>query len=270
MKSFKKFLFSFIWILLSIVCSQVIVGCSQDEYYNESYENLEKSEIGEMISYLAKNYGFSVNDINVEDSTLIAEKDIVFDINDFWNKYSVTSTRAHYARTSYVQPAYRNIYISIFQTAPFQVPIEWQIAILRAIDAWNSLGGGIHFTINPSTNYGATISIGYGSGNLDSSVAAKASFPSSGRPGSTIVINANFSDLNNLSEYNRTWIMIHEIGHAIGLCHSDQISSSSFLIPVGDANTDDFFSVMHYTILYNATPPYFTQYDIDSYLYLYP
>lgn len=255
---------SIVGIFAIIVCTSMFTACSQDDDYKECIETQGIPELKKMSLYLAENYGFSINDIKVEDSVLVAENDIMFDINDFWSKYSIVPyTRAHYRKTNIVSSSYRTIRIST--SSDYSVPTEWLLATLNAMSAWNGLNGDIEFTLG--SGYTATILIGYGYIE-DSSVVARASFPSSttGKPGSAIAINSNCS--STLTDNQRTQVMIHELGHCIGLMHTDV--TGDVLLNTGDQNTTDPNSVMQPYVLSNPVSPFFTQYDIAAYNLLYP
>ena len=264
MKNFKSFFLTVVGVFIIIISALTFVACSQDDDFKECIDNKKDSELEKMTLYLAENYGFSISDIKVEDSVLVAENDIVFDINDFWGKYSIApSTRAHYRKNNIVSPSYRTIHIST--SSDYSIPNEWLYAILNAMSAWNSLNGDIQFTLG--SGYTATILIGY-LYMEDTSVVARANFPSSttGKPGSALAINNNFS--GTLTDNQRTQVMIHELGHCIGLMHTDVIGD--VLLNTGDQNSTDPNSVMQPYVLSNPVSPFFTQYDIAAYNLLYP
>ena len=265
MKNFRNFTFTIVGIFVLFAC--IFTACSQDSTCEGVIEKSTVSDLEKKIQHLSENYGFSINDIKSEDSVLVAEDDIMFNVNDFWDKYSLPSyTRAHYRSTNTVSSNYRTIRITTPSYGdPNEVPTEWLYAIVNAMDAWNSLNGDIEFTLG--NNYTATILIVYGYISGDT-VVARASFPSSttGKPGSAIAINSDC--VYTLTANQKTQVMIHELGHCIGFMHTDVVGD--VLLNSGDQNTTDPNSVMQRYVLSNPTSPYFSQYDIAAYNLLYP
>ncbi len=272
MKQIKSIIVSCFAIICVALFGSVFTSCSNEEYdSSDSYLDIDRtSNVEAMKSFLSDELGFSLDNIENVDSTLIAEKDICFDVNGFWERYGLTKalTRHHYRSTYTVTSNHRYILITTPQSgADGELPISWLTALVNAVDAWNSLNGGIHFTFYQGDPYNATIPVVYWYAGQASDVAAIANFPdSNGKPGSYIKINPNCS--YNFTANERTFVMIHELGHCIGFKHTDQ--NSGVLLNSGDQNFDDPNSVMHNQVINNPTPPYFTQYDIAAYNLLYP
>lgn len=259
-------------MLALIVCASMFTACTQDEYLNSySEESVQETPgIEEMVAYLVSEYGFSTEDIRITDSSLIVEGDIAFDIDGFWDKYANKNpaTRAHYSYTNLVSSNHRYILVTspaVGQTG--EVPTDWLIASVNAISAWNSLNGDIQFTVYKGDPYNGCIAVAYIDHGAANNVIATADPPhSDGRPGMYVKINPNY--YSSLTANQKTWAMIHELGHCIGFRHTDE--GIGTLLYSGDQNTTDPTSVMHEYLLSNPTPPYFTSYDIAAYGLLYP
>lgn len=139
------------------------------------------------------------------------------------------------------------------------VPNDWRIAIEQAAQEWNNLGSGIQFDVY-YVEQGAwkkswQIDISYDRKGPDrkvmsSDIYAKALFPSSnGRIGEQIIINSEYQAIEGGAGYPgyitasaKKVIMAHELGHTIGLAHTDG-SDGAFTqaVPIsgcGDGTTD--------------------------------
>ncbi|HEU0054173.1 MAG TPA: M57 family metalloprotease, partial [Longimicrobium sp.] len=102
----------------------------------------------------------------------------------------------------------------------------WQSAARDAIAYWSGISDS-HVQIVE----GSPADITVGTTCTTSSVAAYASFPSSGNPGSTIYVNTCFaySTTNAQKVHN----MVHEFGHTIGFRHSNYTQMGESASPEG-------------------------------------
>jgi len=122
---------------------------------------------------------------------------------------------------------------------------NWASATRAALNNWTNIaGGGITYVEGAPAD--VTITMYSGPGDCTAAVGA---WPSAGAPGATVVINRSYSGSYTLAQ--RTWIMTHELGHNIGLAHTDQ--SFGTLIP--GTNTSDGGSVMNSGASYPGCPP---------------
>ena len=111
----------------------------------------------------------------------------------------------------------------------------WLAAAREAIRVYtNSYNTKIHVTEGGSPHIVFSLQ-----SSLQNGAIGIADFPSGGLPGPTIRVSAQH---NSLSTSQKTWVMVHEIGHAIGYRHSNwQVT--------GEINHPD-----HYTIGANFIP----------------
>ncbi|HLM68195.1 MAG TPA: M57 family metalloprotease [Longimicrobium sp.] len=99
---------------------------------------------------------------------------------------------------------------------------------------------------------------------------ARGSWPANGAPGTTVEINRTFSGSYVYGQ--QVWIMTHELGHNIGMAHTDQ----SFGTLVPGTPTSDGGSVMNSGNTYGGCPPAapswsgFSSNDQKAARYLYP
>lgn len=141
---------------------------------------------------------------------------------------------------------------------PSNIPSSWRTAIQQAIGQWNSVGGTKLRMSEVTSGANITVTISYDAVN---NWVARASMPlSNGAPGPTLEINSYH---NNMEAGQKLFAMVHEMGHNIGLLHTNQTEGA--LIP--GTPTTDANSVMNSFVLpWNG----FTEYDRIAVRTLYP
>lgn len=95
-------------------------------------------------------------------------------------------------------------------------------ALQRAIANYNSLNIGLNFSLTFGTNYTPYDIVVYQ--NPNGQAGGVAGFPSSGKPYKYVQI---FSGMENYSLGTNEHVMTHEIGHTVGLRHTDWYSRES-------------------------------------------
>lgn len=101
------------------------------------------------------------------------------------------------------------------------VPIEWNTAVAQAVSYWNSLGVNITFSAYTSidnTLESNKVDVTWGS---YSSIAGTTMASGSGKFGEKIVISNTNALVADTTPEGRKVLMAHELGHAIGLTHTD-------------------------------------------------
>lgn len=118
------------------------------------------------------------------------------------------------------------------------VPTAWRDAVLKSMTIWNDSGSAVNMLLS-STATGATTTVTttYATTN----VIASASYPDYfGGPGRKLIINTYY---NYLSDSQKLSTITHELGHIIGLTHTNE--SYGTLIP--GTPTSDSTSIMNST-----------------------
>lgn len=158
---------------------------------------------------------------------------------------------------SYLVSSSKVNFIKIYADAT--VPQSWIAALDLAIINWNSAGSKV-FMVRVLTSLGAS-SIITTYNNKTTSTVAIASFPNYfGAPGRSVSINTYY---NGLTTGKKIYAMTHELGHIIGLCHTDEAAGS---LITGTPKSDNA-SVMN--VFCNSWAG-FSSYDLMAVRKLYP
>ncbi len=109
----------------------------------------------------------------------------------------------------------RTISVVGFTGSGFALTNVMRNGLQRAVNTFNAQNISLRFNLRFAATTNADMVI-YNAGG--SGQGGKAEFPSGGRPGKFIQI---FGGMNSLSSNVNTHVIIHEMGHAIGLRHTD-------------------------------------------------
>ncbi len=222
-------------------------GCEQTET-SAPFPSTEESQ--RMINFLVSDVGFNRSGIVETPTGFVVEGDVFFAKDGFWEDYSPLnsaevgdsmSTSKHYRSTYKVSPTPKVINVGLSPT----LPSAWQTAFNSAITSWNALQGKVTFN-NCNCCDANGVWVTYSSlGSGTEGVFAQASgWPTSaGKPASGITVNSACTVTMTSAQKKKT--AAHELGHTIGLMHTD-VSSSNLITTASSAcNTGtDVASVM--------------------------
>lgn len=153
---------------------------------------------------------------------------------------------------------------------------EWQTAIFSALDKWVTIPNvKINFYydyLTPQLADNNTISFLNDGGILPYNVIAQGEFPSSDNAGYRVIVNTDFYNNYPVTASGKLYNMVHEIGHCLGLRHSNwqtigETQSGAQLIN-GTPQADGSSVMNGGTALYTWNG--FSSYDIIAAQAMYP
>ncbi|TDN95457.1 dual-action HEIGH metallo-peptidase [Salegentibacter sp. 24] len=223
-------------ILLGILASGALLSSCQKQdtptpeeaKMEETTKQLKISK--EELKQIA-NLHFNTKDAEVIDFLLpngetkksfLIEGDILLDQEQLESMSSAKATAKQY-RTYNLVSTPRNINVIGFTGGSGQgLTSKQRSALQRAINNYNSLNIGLNFTLTFGTNYGPYDIVVYQ--NPNGEAGGVAGFPNGGDPYKYVQI---FSGMENYSTATNEHVMTHEIGHSVGLRHTDWFSRQS-------------------------------------------
>lgn len=96
---------------------------------------------------------------------------------------------------------------------------NWRDQVINACIDWNRANSRVRLSY--TTLSSANITVKSDNGSLSNTTIAQGSFPSGGNAGSTIFINLDFFNNMTVSNGTKEYNMVHEIGHNLGLRHTN-------------------------------------------------
>lgn len=213
-------------ILALTLLGLVVFSCNKEEVIQPKQQNEVSKEVLQKLSSLS----FNTSDVKlikntqldgtVEDAYLI-EGDIIMTKDQLFSMDLHGGITTEQYRTNNLVSAPRTIRIVGLNSGSSGLTANMRSGLQTAVNRYNNLGLSINFTLTFTTNTtGADIVVRRRSG----SAGGSAGFPSGGRPFNSITI---FSGLDTASVGVNSQVAGHEIGHCIGLRHTDWFSRQS-------------------------------------------
>lgn len=169
---------------------------------------------------------------------------------------------------SHPSPQYQTTVLVDLSPMQAQDP-SWADAARTAMASWSAIDGSSLVFVEVSPGSPAHISVRFSS-TLHQCSAGEGYYPVNGGPGPLVEIS--WQNRNAYNSAQKVWVMAHELGHTIGLTHTDE--SFGNLIP-GTPSSDPY-SVMNSGNTYGGCPPAapnwssFSHYDNVAMWQLYP
>lgn len=242
-------------------------ACSNEIEFMDSAEQQNIPAENNDINFL-QSLGFDISDIIETNECYLVEGDIIFE-KDKLSSYGKAQTRQAYHTTGLIaHPKQRAITVGIDNSIPTSGTDNWREEILEAINLWNPLSN-LKLTYTTDANPDILIRSDINE-LLPNNAIAAGSWPTNGKPGSTIRINLDYNNNKTIPSLQKVYNMVHELGHCFGLRHTnwESLRETTANHISGTPDSDP------YSIMNGGTAEYqwngFSEGDKKAIKYLYP
>lgn len=219
-------------LLSSLLAISLLMACNKDEVSEPETQldqsvNMEVSkEIRKQVSDLHFNSKLvEANKMLLPDGSFtknyLIEDDIVMSEEQLFSMSKASIDNKQY-RTYNLVSTPRTVNVIGYTGGSQALTSKQRTALQYALGNYNALNVGISFTLTFGTNYGPYDIVVYQ--NPNGEAGGVAGFPSGGDPYKYVQI---FSGMENYSTNTNEHVLTHEIGHAVGLRHTDWFSRES-------------------------------------------
>ncbi len=212
-----------------LTIAMLLFSCQKDEDAFIDQESSQEKH-AEIVKALEKNF-FNPNDLEVVDFELPdgsvqemfkVEGDLMFTKDQILNMNVGDGIQAKQYRTNNLVTISTIDIIGYTGGGGFGLSNKEQTALRWAVNNYNRLGLDIRFNLTFGTDYQPKEMVVYHNPNQSGS-GGSAGFPSNGRPNKFVQIYGLNSFNTNVVEH----VITHEIGHSVGLRHTDWFSRQS-------------------------------------------
>lgn len=227
--------FSLISVVLFLVLAVTILSCSKENPAVESVHDEENpiTDFGYHDELVAHSHSLKVNLENPEpisfelpDGTFLdrflIDGDIVVTREELEILKEEMNGERQYRTRNIVDNVPRTIRVLGYNRGNFALTTKMRTALGWAVNNYNALNTGLNFTLSHGSNLSTADIVVYQVNN--SGAGGRAGFPNGCNPYKWVQINSGSDPLNtNVIEH----IITHEIGHALGLRHTDWFNRAS-------------------------------------------
>jgi hypothetical protein len=249
--------------LIIFLFSSLIFSCEREKESLTSPKNQENEVYKKILAA-----GFKKENIVEYKDYYLVEGDIVFRKNKVKNDSPIK--KQAWTGGSLVSLSNIKVYLNSSSFTSLDQNGDLSRALQNAVNAYNSLNTSLHFEVADYPG-DAHIRIDNSCGYVQ--YCGEADFPDSGLPGYQInLCEYIINQLNAISESQLTFLLVHEMGHTIGLRHTNWADyGESGAVNIQGTPTSDQYSVMNYGTCGWSWDQYpFTSDDIQALNTLYP
>ncbi|CAL2108469.1 hypothetical protein T190115A13A_80044 [Tenacibaculum sp. 190524A02b] len=269
MRKYKPLFITMATALLVMSC-QNEETLEQNQYVTSQYEVSLSNPIVQQL--LKKGWEYSQIKQISEDFYLVGD-DFLYPTKESTSKVTVLNRQSRSDELMDIKNAKSvNVYVDkSLNVTPF--PNEfWEDAIFKAVKEWNKVPNTSLRFKQVFNSKAADVVVLSDRGTLPKDAFAAALAPQSGRAGKHILVNTKYTNSTGkpVNESQRVYNMVHELGHAIGLKHTNwkELREPAAIHIQGTASVDSK-SVMN-----GGTPELewkgFSEYDMKAVQILYP